>query len=912
TAAASVFFAAADLTVDASGNLIADVQCGFDLATNTSTFDIMQFSADGATATSLASALGDVKHLTVSGSTVYFADPFGLHSLSGGTLTKISADPATCDSDTGTPLAEACIGLPTALPNGNLLFVSKDGVSTSPVNGSITRLSARSNGPLDGNIAAATPLPDMTTSMAVDADGSLYFAPAGRNVVRSVTTAGTFGTVAGNGNGSDSTPLTDGPATSVQIGQVFSMTRVGTKSVLLVTGTQVAALTVDGDITRIAGDGTAGNVSSVDPLLTHLRPRAAAIVGTDTYVAVAHTALGNPCGAPTSGVCTDSRAIVKISGSPAVLSTVYNVTTGGQQQAFEDMASTPDGKLVLSTSGVPALLRFDPATATATTVPVPAEVAGGQLAIDASGTVFVLGTTELVKVSPANVVSVVDTQGGTDLGIDDAGNVFVSRFDTSVRPSANVIVEYANLAVPASWTPPVVPTLPTLVPSASRVGGTVTAVGSNLSGLTWMKVGTTPVSVFTPTSNTAVRFTVPASASGQVTAGTASATAAEHPMLTVLAAPTQVSAGASHTCARLADGKVACWGANSAGQLGTGTKVASAFPLPVSGLTGAKSVAAGGTSSCAVVGTGVKCWGGNAAGQLGRGNLVASLAPVAVLDATTGTALTGVVSVSTGNAFACAVQSAGTVKCWGQNTSGQLGDGTKVTRTKAVTVLASAGVPLKGVTAVAAGGSTACARLATGAVRCWGSNSNGQLGRGNLVASSYPVKVLGLDGVAAKATVVTVGSAHACAVVSGAAVRCWGANASGQLGDGTTTQRLAPVLVKVAASATLAGATTVTAGATHTCAIVGATATATVRCWGSGVNGRLGSGTTSSSIARLVSGAVAGKAVAVAAGGAHTVVISPSPALGGNGISGWGLNSSGQVGDGTATSRSVPTRSPTL
>jgi alpha-tubulin suppressor-like RCC1 family protein len=285
---------------------------------------------------------------------------------------------------------------------------------------------------------------------------------------------------------------------------------------------------------------------------------------------------------------------------------------------------------------------------------------------------------------------------------------------------------------------------------------------------------------------------------------------------------------------------------------------------------------------------------------------------VAVLDNATGKAITGATSVSTGNAFACAVISGGTVKCWGQNTSGQLGDGTKVTRTRAVTVLASAGVPLKGVTAVAAGGNTACARLSTGAVRCWGSNSNGQLGRGNVVSSSVPVAVVGLDGVAAKATVVTVGSAHACAVVAGGAVRCWGANSSGQLGDGTTTQRLSPVAVKVSAAAALSGATTVTAGAAHSCAIVGPIASATVRCWGSGANGRLGSGLTSSSVARLVSGTVATKAIAVAAGGAHSVVIGPNPAFAGNGISGWGLNSSGQVGDGTASSRSVPTRSPTL
>jgi alpha-tubulin suppressor-like RCC1 family protein len=383
---------------------------------------------------------------------------------------------------------------------------------------------------------------------------------------------------------------------------------------------------------------------------------------------------------------------------------------------------------------------------------------------------------------------------------------------------------------------------------------------------------------------------------------------------------TQVSAGTSHSCARLSNGTAECWGANASGQLGIGGTVVSKVPVTVPGLSGVGQVSAGGAFSCAVLTPGVKgtvkCWGANSSGQLGRGNKTLSSVPVTVLPSGSTAALKGAASVATGDAFACAVVAPGangTVRCWGKNSSGQLGDGTTTTRTKAVKVLASAGVPLKGVTSVAAGGATACATLTSGSVRCWGSNNHGQLGRGNTANSSFAVQVAGINGSAAKSSKVEVGSNHACAVLTTGGVRCWGLNSSGQLGDGTLTQRTSPVAVTTSATAKLSGVKAVAAGGNHSCAIVGAGAAARVRCWGSDGSGQLGN--TASGVQKravATAGTVANGASALAAGGSHTLAVVPGTPSTTKDVAAWGLNSSGQLGDGTSLNRTKPTRTPYL
>jgi alpha-tubulin suppressor-like RCC1 family protein len=189
---------------------------------------------------------------------------------------------------------------------------------------------------------------------------------------------------------------------------------------------------------------------------------------------------------------------------------------------------------------------------------------------------------------------------------------------------------------------------------------------------------------------------------------------------------------------------------------------------------------AGSEHTCAaVVGGGVRCWGANFSGQVGDGTNVNRNAPVGVWG------LTGAVSViAAGSEHTCAV-AAGRVKCWGANASGQLGDGTNVNRNTPVDVV---GLPAN-VIAIAAGSEHTCALTVGGAIWCWGANFSGQLGDGANVNRNAPVSVRGL----ASGTLVVAGSEHTCALTQGGAVACWGANASGQLGDASNVASKTPV-----------------------------------------------------------------------------------------------------------------------
>ena len=171
----------------------------------------------------------------------------------------------------------------------------------------------------------------------------------------------------------------------------------------------------------------------------------------------------------------------------------------------------------------------------------------------------------------------------------------------------------------------------------------------------------------------------------------------------------------------------------------------------------------------------VYCWGSNAQGQLGTGNTTNVLIPFQPIAGLTAT------GISVGDAYSCAVV-AGSVSCWGANASGQLGDTTTTTRLVPTPVSPA----LVGVTQVDAGDATTCARLNTNTVRCWGANSVGQIGDGTVVSKSTPTAV----SLISTATSVSVGAGFACARLSTNQVRCWGYNVGGQLGDGSTTNQI--------------------------------------------------------------------------------------------------------------------------
>jgi alpha-tubulin suppressor-like RCC1 family protein len=311
-----------------------------------------------------------------------------------------------------------------------------------------------------------------------------------------------------------------------------------------------------------------------------------------------------------------------------------------------------------------------------------------------------------------------------------------------------------------------------------------------------------------------------------------------------------------------------------------GVAVASAGTGFVAGKTA--TLAAGGLHTCAVTGSGaVWCWGNNQSGQLGDGTVPARLTPGPVSGLRT-----GAVTLAAGAFHTCAVTSGGILRCWGDNWHGQLGDGTTTDRLTPVPVSG-----LGSVVAVVAGWRHTCALTSAGEVWCWGDNSNGQLGDGTMTDRLTPVPVSGLDsGVVA----VAAGSGHTCALTSAGEVSCWGYNGQAQLGDGTMTNRLTPVPV----SGLDSGVVAVAAGASVTCALTDA---GEAWCWGSNSNGQLGDGSVMERSTPVPVSGLENDVVAVAAGGHHACAHTSAGE-----VSCWGYNGEAQLGDGTTTDLLTP------
>lgn len=226
---------------------------------------------------------------------------------------------------------------------------------------------------------------------------------------------------------------------------------------------------------------------------------------------------------------------------------------------------------------------------------------------------------------------------------------------------------------------------------------------------------------------------------------------------------------------------------------------------------------------------GVRCAGSNQHGELGDGSKQPRRAFASV--AGLGGRAKG---VAVGMDHACALLEDGTVWCWGGNDRGQVGDGTKEDRLapERVDGLVSGGTVGGAVVEIAAGAYATCARLRTGEVMCWGGNAEGTLGDGTTEDRLRPVGVSGLAG----ARLVALGDDHACAAFGAARdLVCWGKNVDGRLGDATTERRLTPARV-----ASMTGVAMLALGASHTCA---ARDDGDLSCWGSNAVGQLGDGT---------------------------------------------------------------------
>lgn len=345
---------------------------------------------------------------------------------------------------------------------------------------------------------------------------------------------------------------------------------------------------------------------------------------------------------------------------------------------------------------------------------------------------------------------------------------------------------------------------------------------------------------------------------------------------------TAISAGHSYSCA-IVDGSLSCWGWGEYGNLGDGSALDSPVPVQVSGVTsGATKVSNAGETAltCAVIGGAAKCWGINANNQIGDGTTVTRNAPTQVSGLTT-----NVTDISVGWTHVCAVHN-GAAKCWGYNGSGQLGD---ATYTDASTPIQVSGLST-GVTAIAAGRAHACA-LVSGGVKCWGVNYYGHLGNGTQTASNIPVQVSGLTtGVAA----IAAGLYHSCALLDTGAVKCWGANYSGQLGDGTTGFSSVPIQVSGLTSGVTA--IDVGSGADNTCAVF----SGSIKCWGANLHGQIGDNTLTNRLVPTQVQSLTSGGEKVATGTHHSCAIA-------NGmVQCWGYQRMGQLGDGKTLRQIIP------
>ncbi len=274
----------------------------------------------------------------------------------------------------------------------------------------------------------------------------------------------------------------------------------------------------------------------------------------------------------------------------------------------------------------------------------------------------------------------------------------------------------------------------------------------------------------------------------------------------------------------------------------------------------------------------VKCWGVNNYGQLGDGTTTNSSTPVSV------SGISNAKAIALGTYHACALLGDNSVKCWGFNSYGQLGDGTTTNRSTPVSVSG-----ISNVKTIAAGREHTCALLNDNSVKCWGWNEFGMLGDGTFTDSLTPVSVSGIGNVKA----IDSGYFHSCAILSDDTIKCWGNNVSGQIGDRTTTNRNTPVSVIGISNARI-----VEVGSHFTCTLLN---NDTIKCWGANPNGELGNGTLTFRSLIPVSVIEISNIAHLDVGYSHSCAL-----LTDNSIKCWGLNSSGGIGDGT-TERWKPT-----
>ena len=371
---------------------------------------------------------------------------------------------------------------------------------------------------------------------------------------------------------------------------------------------------------------------------------------------------------------------------------------------------------------------------------------------------------------------------------------------------------------------PVISAMPAITKAYGSAAFTLTAPTSNSSGA--ISYTSSNTAVATIDSNTRL-ITLTGAGTTTITASQVATStytsASTSTTLTVEAAPeiTHLSLSNVSSCALTSTGAMKCWGSNAYGQIGTLASNQQKTPIDVPGFTNnISAIAVGDSRMCALTTAGeVKC--------IGNG----------VADSNNPGISAGAISISSGYANSCALMSYGGVKCWGDNWTGQLGSGTWVNTSPAVNVKGLT----SGVTAITSGIMHSCALLGSGSVKCWGANNYGQLGDGTTSNRNEPAQVSGLtSGVVS----ISGGYEHTCAVLTNGEAKCWGRNGYGELGDGTTTHKNVPTSVKVDGQP-ISGIASISGGLRHTCAI---TTGGAAKCWGYNALASLGNGTLTDSL----------------------------------------------------------------
>ncbi|HEV7966570.1 MAG TPA: hypothetical protein VGP19_03305 [Candidatus Acidoferrales bacterium] len=510
---------------------------------------------------------------------------------------------------------------------------------------------------------------------------------------------------------------------------------------------------------------------------------------------------------------------------------------------------------------------------------------GNSLSVGSSASTFTF--TAQVASGLTYAVTVLDQPVGQSCSITNGSGTVTSASITNVAISCSS--NAANLAVTVSG----------MLPNTSVVlqnnGGddlsvSTTGVTTNFN---------TPVASGSPYAVTVM--TQPAGATCTVgTTGSGTLTSAN--INVAVTCGTIIAAGESHTCALTSAGAVLCWGLNEYGQLGNGNAVNSTTPVQVVGLpSGVVSIAAGYESTCALTNAGaVWCWGHNATGQLGNGTLTESSIPVQVLDTSGNGPLGGVAVIASGQSHTCAATSAGAAFCWGDNSKGELGNGTEVGSNLPVAVSGLS----SGVATIAAGSDFTCAVTTSKGALCWGEGGSGQLGDGYSLDTTTPAMVMDSTGNAPLHGVVTIsaGLQDACALTSGETLLCWGTNNADELGDRTTSSQtnIPEQVLNSTGNGPLTGVVAMAVGQSHTCVAAGE---GSALCWGDNTDGELGNGSNSGAATPVaVTGlASAIAAVAVAAGSQHSCAVTGAGA-----VQCWGSNLDGQLDDSNTANSSSP------